>query len=240
MVDCATIRDLLPLYVDDVLSVESKALISGHLATCESCKEEYNKMQSEFVKLPTNVGAKFDVLKSMKKKFFRQKVIVGVTACAVAIAVAIAGFYYVYHHDTPIEYEEGLIRVQKGTAESLMPDGTTADVAVLDLIRTQNHYGSYGASRVITVDGEDIDVQYFYLSSTLSTRTWRQNNAEPFFRRHVGIGINMSHGTDPVNNPPLPLEIYYLVMPFEKTIGMSDEDFYELRNDGVLLFSGHI
>ena len=73
MIDCATIRDLLPLYVDDVLSKESKALVSGHLATCESCRNEFTNMQSEFVKLPPNDSEKIDALKSMKKKSLDKK-----------------------------------------------------------------------------------------------------------------------------------------------------------------------
>ena len=37
-VKCAVINDLLPLYVDDVLSKESRELIEEHIRECESCR----------------------------------------------------------------------------------------------------------------------------------------------------------------------------------------------------------
>ena len=246
MIDCATIRDLLPLYVDDVLSKESKALISGHLATCESCRDEFAKMQSEFAKLPPNDGAKFDALKAIKKKLFRQKVIVAAIASVLAVAVAIGGFWFIFHRDMPIEYTAGVARVQKSTAEvdfyynAYDEDAfRTQTRTVLDLMSSQQYYGSYAASRKISVNGVDTDVVYVYLSETLSTK-WRPDlEGELPAIQLAGVGENDSFSMGNIgNSPALPMEIYYLVMPFEKTLGMSDEEFYALRTDGVLLWRG--
>ena len=38
--DCNIIRDLLPLYADDVCSKESRALVDEHLQECPDCLEE--------------------------------------------------------------------------------------------------------------------------------------------------------------------------------------------------------
>lgn len=40
MSDCSIVKDLLPLYADNVCSLESKKLVSEHLAECESCQKE--------------------------------------------------------------------------------------------------------------------------------------------------------------------------------------------------------
>ena len=37
--DCEIIRDLLPLYADDVCSIESKKIVENHLKNCNECKE---------------------------------------------------------------------------------------------------------------------------------------------------------------------------------------------------------
>lgn len=45
-INCNIANDLIPLYVDDVLSDDSKALLEEHIANCEDCKGIIEKMQS--------------------------------------------------------------------------------------------------------------------------------------------------------------------------------------------------
>ena len=44
-ITCEVIRDLLPLYVDDVLSSDSRALVEEHLETCEGCTDYYHALK---------------------------------------------------------------------------------------------------------------------------------------------------------------------------------------------------
>lgn len=46
---CEVIRDLLPLYVDEICSGESKRLVSEHLESCNECKRLYEKMKISVV-----------------------------------------------------------------------------------------------------------------------------------------------------------------------------------------------
>jgi len=94
MNNCAVIKDLLPLYVDNVLSEESKTLVVEHLANCEGCKCEFANMQSEVKKLNHGNKAEVKVLKSVKKKLFRQKVIVAVIAVIVTVSTVFIATYF--------------------------------------------------------------------------------------------------------------------------------------------------
>ncbi len=47
-INCEIIKDLLPLYHDDVCSKKSKEMISEHLQHCEKCKEELRLMKISF------------------------------------------------------------------------------------------------------------------------------------------------------------------------------------------------
>jgi hypothetical protein len=47
-ISCEIIKDLLPLYHDDVCSKESRALVEEHLADCITCKNELSKFSKEF------------------------------------------------------------------------------------------------------------------------------------------------------------------------------------------------
>lgn len=44
---CAVIRDLLPLYAEDMLSPEGKQAVIDHLASCEACRGAYTRMNNE-------------------------------------------------------------------------------------------------------------------------------------------------------------------------------------------------
>lgn len=44
---CKIICDLLPMYIDDVCSDETKELVEQHLDTCSGCRQEYEKMKTE-------------------------------------------------------------------------------------------------------------------------------------------------------------------------------------------------
>ena len=43
-ISCEIIRDLLPLYLDDVCSNDSKTMIEEHFAECDNCKSELQTM----------------------------------------------------------------------------------------------------------------------------------------------------------------------------------------------------
>ena len=45
---CKIIKDLLPLYVDDICSSESRKLVDGHLLECDECKSELIAMSKDY------------------------------------------------------------------------------------------------------------------------------------------------------------------------------------------------
>ena len=51
-VSCEIIKDLLPLYFDDICSDDSKRFVENNLVDCEECKLELEKIQLNF-KLPS-------------------------------------------------------------------------------------------------------------------------------------------------------------------------------------------
>jgi len=230
MIECAIIRDILPLYVDDVLSRESKSLISSHLETCESCRDEFTKMQSEIVKLPSNDGEEIVALKSIKRKLSKQKLIVAIIASMLAVVLASGGYWFVYHREMPVEYT---YRITVERAEVL------GHAAWLQLLRSHyNYHRVHETNRIINVNGMDTKVVYLYVTETLSTR-W------PNCRGDNGlnlIGTNETRSFGMIyfdfHSLPFSFEVYYLIAPFSEWDSMSDEDFYEQRHNGVLLWSG--
>ncbi len=70
-ITCNTIADILPLYVDDIVSDDTKFLVSEHLAQCENCRKKYESMKGT-----VTIPAKTDIkqLKNFKNSWKKKTI----------------------------------------------------------------------------------------------------------------------------------------------------------------------
>ena len=120
-ITCNVVRDLLPLYVDDVLSDDSRKLVEEHMRTCNKCRSYYDEMTDDTVPVAAK-KAKDDkaALKDIRKKLVSKKIR---TICVTFLAVAMlaAGLYYllfckesyVAYTDTGIYVEDDHVYTKK-------------------------------------------------------------------------------------------------------------------------------
>ena len=105
---CKIIRDLLPLYHDDVASEESRGLVEEHLKTCAGCRKVLEEIQ-ENVRTNNATGMEqpmansFRVLKKRMRRKTVSKIAISVI-CAVAVVSALT--YGVFFYETPVSYSE--------------------------------------------------------------------------------------------------------------------------------------
>ena len=69
------IRDLLPLYVEDMVSEETAAYIGEHLATCEGCRAELESLKGSaeiavIEEKPDNAKSFKKIMKKMNRQFY--------------------------------------------------------------------------------------------------------------------------------------------------------------------------
>lgn len=57
--NCDMIKDLLPLYADDVCSDESRKAVEEHIKDCPDCKSELEKLRKNVTVSPQNDAAVF-------------------------------------------------------------------------------------------------------------------------------------------------------------------------------------
>ena len=91
---CDTVRDMLPLYVDNIVSDDTRAIVEEHLASCDACRKAYEDMKKA-VLIPADGDANH--LKRFKGAWKRKKRMVALTA-VIATVVAICLGYGVFHH----------------------------------------------------------------------------------------------------------------------------------------------
>lgn len=88
---CGIIRDLLPLYHDEVCNDESKSAVERHLSECEECRRYYNAMKSEntFAECKEQKDEEkplINSLKSVKRRINRRnKIIIACSFAAIAM-----------------------------------------------------------------------------------------------------------------------------------------------------------
>ena len=98
---CGIIRDLLPLYIDDVCNEESKQAVQNHLSGCEKCRSYYEAMKSTdgFAEKKRNNSEESKIASSLKnvKNRINRKIRNIALCAAAAVLTVIVGFNLLFN-----------------------------------------------------------------------------------------------------------------------------------------------
>ena len=86
-IKCCIARDLMPLYIDDVLSEGSAQELRHHLEHCESCRKEYGTLSKDLL-LPSGGYVQEEnrrVLKKFKQQWARKKILISVVSSVLTV-----------------------------------------------------------------------------------------------------------------------------------------------------------
>lgn len=105
--NCGIIKDLLPLYVDQVCSDDSKELINAHLPECENCKSYLNSLRaSQDVEAAAydeeKEQRKVKMMRGMKKKIVSRNILVAVFTILILGIAGTSGIHYLKRTTVPI------------------------------------------------------------------------------------------------------------------------------------------
>ena len=111
-IGCEIIKDLIPLYHDEICSEDSKVAVENHLCECESCKKYYDKLKgSDAIEVAAfdeeTEAQKSESIKKVRKKMKKKTlkivllVVAGYLVHQIIIAALLIGFFaYGYEHAT--------------------------------------------------------------------------------------------------------------------------------------------
>lgn len=85
-ISCQIIRDILPLYVDDVVSDDTRHMVEEHLVHCDDCRRLAAEMQDEIV-LPVENDTR--PLQHFKEAWKRKKVMIAAISVVVTLLVSL-------------------------------------------------------------------------------------------------------------------------------------------------------
>ena len=176
-ISCKVIEDLLPLYVDGVVSVETAELIREHLKTCSDCREYLSRLSKSAGEAGSDIAvfSDFSISKDRKqapgtgggdhaeakdrnrefrntlvgiKKKIRSKRLKAVLLAVLIAAAAAGGLYYgIVLHESYVPYEKSGLYTENG------------------VIKTQRDYSClYGVS------APDSETEFVWLTDSVYSR----------------------------------------------------------------------
>ena len=161
-INCSVIEDLLPLYVDDVVSDDTIELVEDHLKTCEGCRQDYEQMKGIlYVPIEHDTSMFEHVQKHWNQKKWRLALGSSLTAAIIAVALFSLTFYYT----KPIAYTPELFKVEQQSDGTLM----------------MNYYGdSHAGSNFMhpvkmNINGEERNVSFVFYEKSFANSPTRTN-----------------------------------------------------------------
>ncbi len=111
---CAVVRDLLPLYIDELTGEETGALVRGHLDGCESCRAALEALREPAAE-PVDSAAPLKMLKKdLRRRRWRTAAV-----CALVVFLVLFTLYARATAEIVLSADEARIRVEGlGKAET--------------------------------------------------------------------------------------------------------------------------
>lgn len=114
--ECSVVGDLLPLYAENLVSQETAAFVTEHLAACPACSQKFKSIKTP--PLPPQ-QLPLAPMKQLKKKLSRQRFQASLITALFVLAIAVAAFAAM---GTPqyFPYSEDLVTVRTNADDTVI------------------------------------------------------------------------------------------------------------------------
>lgn len=219
--NCNIVKDLLPLYIDDVLSQESKEFVEQHIKECAGCRAELDLLKKV---IPEDIEPKVNPLKIIHKKFFYKKVIIGLISVLCVFLLVVSSYLFVRYYEIPIEYDPNIFEVvvdEEGNV-GMMFKGID-----YSMVRCYTD--------TVTIDGKEQNIAYIYYSETLHSKYFSKEGS--YSRADVFSIGNMDVVSDNLspNNTDL-TKVYYLIEDYQQIIEKKSGNFSDVMEKATLVW----
>ena len=139
-ISCNIIRDLLPLYADDMVSEDSRQLVKEHLKECRECSAMLEEMKKEnqtaaFKESSSDFSRRDEIrpLKNIRRRIRRKRILSVVLTAALILTACGVGNYWYYDRKTYISWDKAGMTVRDGKVYSeVNPEGKLMSVLSVD------------------------------------------------------------------------------------------------------------
>ncbi|MGN7478759.1 zf-HC2 domain-containing protein [Solibacillus silvestris] len=213
-IKCSVIQDLLPLYVDEVVSDDTKSLVNEHLLTCGSCKNEYEQMEG---KLYVPIENKATLFSQFNKRWKRKKWLLIFGSVLTTGLIGCALFSFIFYYTKPIPYNADLFAIEE------LEDGQ-----LISKYFGESHAGTHMTHPLeVEIGGEMKNISLIYYDETIANSPTRNN-----LRTYNKIDSEQSALPDSQNVDA----IYYGMFDLEKVIIKKEQTWEELLQQMTLIW----
>jgi hypothetical protein len=94
--ECSIVRDILPLYVENVISDDTKQFVDEHLSHCAECKNELELSQTDIPvkKICSEKDSGVEVIKKIGLVIKKKRVFTGILSAVISAIIVILSFAY--------------------------------------------------------------------------------------------------------------------------------------------------
>lgn len=117
-ITCDVIQDLMPSYIDGILSEDSRALVEEHMGTCQECRKMLEIMKEEQGKEQNQMRSSAATLKKIRKKLIVRRVLAATVAVILTLIVAAAGYNHWYFNEKYMTLEDSGMYVKNNSLYS--------------------------------------------------------------------------------------------------------------------------
>lgn len=212
-INCEIINDILPLYLDGVVSTATKEMVEEHLSSCDSCRKEVALLKKE-IALPIVQSisrSETNVFQKLKSHFWKRNVIISISTMIATILLIVGVYSYMNLKRIGIPYNEAIIRIDEidGKLYATYQDINLGGTMALD-------------PSTVIIDGEEKQIAVFYYYETPWSKYF-----QPFFEKDA-LNYSFYLGSkDEID------QIYYGVFK----ISGSEVDYISIAENSNLIWS---
>ena len=192
-INCTVIKDILPLYADDIVSEDTKKLVEEHLLNCHDCKKELSLLKTDLETPKVVITEKDDIafLKKLSLDIKKKRVFTAILAATISAIGVILSFAYL----TAPEYIPYTQSPEIITANEKNGSVTLSFIGEYEL--TQREQGSYDISIYNTVWNEIIGITK---SQTITVNPNNEKVNTIYYVSNAGQDDKVIYGRNPISN----------------------------------------
>ena len=219
-ITCSVIKDLLPLYVDDVLSGDSRKLVEEHLSGCNDCKDVYERLKNGGGSEVNKTNRDKEVIKKLRKKILTKRMIAVGIAVILVTSIFLGVYYGVFVREQYLSFEDSGIYVEN------------------DIVKTTRNYHCLHDNQRIMDDGV---VAFVYLSTTVYEDNRPQGETaeiEDFSKQDITLTKDGGNNVEKISVK----KAYYVPEEFVERMSdyypsfASDEELQDIMDASILIW----
>lgn len=107
--ECSIVKDLFPLYIENMVSDNTVDFIETHLKKCTDCRASLDKMKNNSLIVKdddTSNEQEILPLNEFKKKWTRKKILTVLSTSVITMLILSAGFFFIFIYGVPVSSDQ--------------------------------------------------------------------------------------------------------------------------------------